>query len=86
MWRIQFSKQAKEDIELLKAAGLDAKARTLLEVMRVNPFQNPPPYEKLKGCNPTQYSRRINAKHRLHYFVLEENKTIRIIRMWSHYE
>jgi len=85
MWGIEFSRQALKDIALLKVAGLDTKTKTLLETMRVNPYQNPPPYEKLRGYEPPQYSRRINRQHRLLYLILEERKTIRVLRMWTHY-
>lgn len=85
MWTIHLTKEAGKDAKRLKEAGLDAKAKFLLAIIRENPYQNPPPYEKLQGCNPPEYSRRINIKHRLHYMVVEESKTIYIFHMWSHY-
>ena len=85
MWEIEFSRQALKDIALLKAAGLDNKVKTLLAAMRESPYQNPPPYEKLRSYDPPQYSRRINRQHRLLYVVLTERKIIRVLRMWTHY-
>lgn len=77
---------ALKDIQKLKAANLDKVAKNLLEVIKVNPYQNPPPYEKLVGDLQGLYSRRINRKHRLVYEVHEDNKSIKIVRMWTHYE
>ena len=86
MYRVIFHKKAVKDIDKLKEAGLAKKARKLIEVVRHNPFRNPPPYEKLVGKLEGVYSRRINIKHRMVYTVDEENKIIRVLRMWSHYE
>ena len=86
MYSIVYHKKATQDIPKLKAAHLDGKAKKLIEVLRNNPFQNPPPYEKLAGDLQGAYSRRINVKHRLVYVVYEEEKTVRIISMWTHYE
>lgn len=86
MYSIVFSKQSQKDIRNLKAAGLDAKAKNLVEIIKENPFQNPPPYEKLVGDFAGYYSRRINVQHRLVYKVIEEEKLIKIYRMWTHYE
>ena len=86
MYRIVFTKAAAEDIPKLKAAHLDTKAKRLIDVLRQNPFQTPPPYEKLRGNLEGAYSRRLNIKHRLVYQVLREQETVKIISMWTHYE
>lgn len=86
MYKIVYAKAAVKHIPLLKAARLDGRAKKLIEVLKENPFQNPPPYEKLVGDLKTAYSRRINIQHRLVYQVYEEEKTVKIISMWSHYE
>ena len=86
MYRIVFTKAAAEDIPKLKAAHLDTNAKRLLDVLRQNPFQTPPPYEKLRGNLEGAYSRRLNIKHRLVYQVLREQETVKIISMWTHYE
>jgi Txe/YoeB family toxin of toxin-antitoxin system len=85
-WRLVFTKQAKRDAKKLSASGLRPKAEELLEILRANPFQNPPPYEKLVGDLAGMYSRRINVQHRLVCEVLEQEKVVKILRMWSHYE
>lgn len=85
MYRIQYAKKAIKDIEKLKATGLVEKAKAIIAVIKDNPYQNPPEYEKLKGMTST-YSRRINRQHRLVYVVLDKEKIIRILRMWTHYE
>ena len=86
MYRIVFTRAAAEDIPKLKAAHLDTKAKRLLDVLRQNPLQTPPPYEKLRGNLEGAYSRRLNIKHRLVYQVLREQETVKIISMWTHYE
>ena len=86
MYRIVFTRAAAEDIPKLKAAHLDTKGKRLLDVLRQNPFQTPPPYEKLRGNLEGAYSRRLNIKHRLVYQVLREQETVKIISMWTHYE
>lgn len=86
MYKIIFSKVASKHKPLLKSAGLDVKARRLLELMAENPFQNPPPYEKLVGDLAGVYSRRLNHQHRLVYTVDKENEIIHILSMWTHYE
>lgn len=86
MYNLQFTKLAIKDSKYLKSAGLDVKTKKLLEIIKVNPFQNPPPYEKLLGDLSGMYSRRINIQHRLVYAVDEDNKIIKVIRMWKHYE
>lgn len=85
-WELAFTKEAQKDARKLADAGLKRKAEELLAVLRNNPFQNPPPYEKLLGDLAGTYSRRINIKHRLVYEVFEKEKVVKILRMWSHYE
>ncbi|MFZ5995199.1 MAG: Txe/YoeB family addiction module toxin [Thermodesulfobacteriota bacterium] len=85
-WQIVFTKQAQKDAKRLAAAGLRSKAEELLDLLSKNPFQNPPSYEKLLGDLAGAYSRRINIQHRLVYQVLEEEKIVKVIRMWTHYE
>lgn len=85
-YRIVFSKQAEKDKKRLKAAGLEKKAKEILNKMQKDPFVSPPPYEALKGNLQGFYSRRINIQHRLVYEVFFEEKTIRVLRMWTHYE
>lgn len=85
-YNIKYSKQAVKDIKNLKSAGLDNKAKRLIEIIWIDPFRNPPPYEKLIGDLTGMYSRRINIQHRLVYAVDEETKTIKVLRMWKHYE
>jgi len=85
-WQLLYTKVAQKDAKNLSGAGLKDKAFTLLTIIAENPFQNPPPYEKLVGDLTGAYSRRINIQHRLVYQVLESEKTIKILRMWTHYE
>ena len=85
-WQVVFTKQAQKDAKNLAAAGLKDKAKMLLEIIRENPFQNPPPYEKLVGDLAGAYSRRINIQHRLVYEVLEQEQTLKVLRMWGHYD
>ena len=85
-WRIVYSKQAKKDAKKLTASNLNKKAQKLIEIISVNPFQTPPSYEKLSGELSGAYSRRINIQHRLVYEVFEAEHTVRIARMWTHYE
>ena len=85
-WQLVFAKHAQKDAQKLVASGLKTKAQELLAIIKTNPFQNPPPYEKLVGDLSGAYSRRINIQHRLVYEVLERDKTIKVLRMWSHYE
>ncbi len=84
-YKILYSKLALKDTQNLSSANLDKKAKELIEIIRKNPFQTPPPYEKLVGNLSGAYSRRINIKHRIVYEVRETDKVIRIHRMWSHY-
>jgi len=85
MWRIVFTKQAQKDAKKLAAGGLRSKAEKLLDILRENPYQTPPPFEKLVGDLSGAYSRRINIQHRLVYQVLADEKVVKVIRMWTHY-
>jgi Txe/YoeB family toxin of toxin-antitoxin system len=85
-WRLVFTKQAQKDAKMISQAGLKPRASRLLDILREDPFQNPPPYEKLLGDLSGAYSRRINIQHRLIYQVLQDIQTVKIIRMWTHYE
>ncbi|RZI45955.1 Txe/YoeB family addiction module toxin [Candidatus Finniella inopinata] len=85
-FQLYFAKEAVKDAKKIKQAGLAEKAKNLLDIMRENPYQNNPPYEKLVGRLKGTYSRRINIQHRLVYQVDEEERVIRVLRMWSHYE
>ena len=85
-WNLAYSKFALKDAKKLSAAGLRDKAQSLLDLLEENPFQNPPPYEKLVGDLKGAYSRRINIQHRLVYEVFRKEKTVRILRMWTHYD
>jgi Txe/YoeB family toxin of toxin-antitoxin system len=85
-WRVVFTKQARKDAKKLSAAGLRSKAETLLEILQKNPYQTPPPYEKLIGDLEGACSRRINIQHRLVYQIMHDEKAVKVIRMWTHYE
>ena len=85
-WQVVFAKQALKDAKKLAASGLKPKAQELLAVLNADPFQNPPPFEKLVGDLAGTYSRRINIQHRMVYEVFLEEKTVRVLRMWTHYE
>ena len=85
-WKLVFTKQAKKDAKKLSSSNLRPNAERLLAVIKENPYQTPPPYEKLSGDLSGAFSRRINIQHRLVYQVLEEDNTIKVIRMWTHYE
>jgi toxin YoeB len=86
MWQIVFTRQAQKDAKKLSAAGLRPKAEHLIEILRENPYKMPPPFEKLLGELSGAFSRRINIQHRLVYQVLDDEKIVKIIRMWTHYE
>ena len=86
MYSIVYTKKATNDIPKLKAAKLESKAKALIDLIRNNPYQTPPSYEKLHGDLQGVYSRRINIKHRLVYEVYEDARTVKIISLWSHYE
>jgi toxin YoeB len=85
-WQVVFSKHAQKDAQKLVSAGLKPKAQELLAILTVDPFQNPPSYEKLVGDLAGACSRRINIQHRLVYEVFNQERTVRVLRMWSHYE
>jgi len=85
-WRLVFTKQAQKDAKRLSSSGLRPKAEELLELLRLNPYQTPPAFEKLVGDLAGAYSRRINIQHRIVYQILEEEHTVKILRMWTHYE
>ncbi len=85
-WRLIFTKQAQKDAKKLAQSGLKTQASRLLDILREDPYQNPPPYEKLLGDLAGVLSRRINIQHRLVYQVLDDVKTVKVIRMWTHCE
>lgn len=85
-WRLVFTKQAQKDAKKLAACGLKPKAQELLAILADDPFQRPPPFEKLVGDLAGAYSRRINIQHRLVYQVLEAHRIVKVLRLWSHYE
>ena len=85
-WHLVYTKQAQKDAKKLTRAGLRQKAETILEILKKNPFQITPPFEKLIGDLEGAYSRRINIQHRLVYQILKRYKTVKVIRMWTHYE
>jgi toxin-antitoxin system, toxin component, Txe/YoeB family len=84
--RLVYTKQAQKDASRLASAGLKGKAQPLLDLLAENPYRTPPPFEKLVGDLAGAYSRRINIQHRLVYQVLDDEKTVKILRMWTHYE
>jgi toxin YoeB len=85
-WRLLYTRQARKDAKKLAAAGLKPNAQTLLDVLLEDPFQSPPPYEKLVGDLQGAFSRRINIQHRLVYQVLADENVVKVLRMWTHYE
>ncbi|MGO0309390.1 Txe/YoeB family addiction module toxin [Endozoicomonas acroporae] len=85
-WKLIYTRQAQKDAKKIAAADLKTKAEALLQILAINPYQTPPPYEKLLGDLSGALSRRINIQHRLVYQVLKKEKTVKIIRMWTHYE
>ncbi len=85
-WKVVFAKQATKDAEKVAASGLKPKAQQLLAILASDPFQNPPPFEKLVGDLAGTYSRRINIQHRLVYEVFTQENTVRVLRMWTHYQ
>jgi Txe/YoeB family toxin of toxin-antitoxin system len=86
VWKIVFTKQAQKDAKKIAEAGLRPKVEALLNILRENPYKTPLPYEKLVGDLAGAYSRRINIQHRLVYQVIDEQKVVKILRMWTHYE
>ncbi|OGP52353.1 MAG: toxin of toxin-antitoxin system [Deltaproteobacteria bacterium RBG_13_43_22] len=85
-WRLRYTKQAQKDAKKIAQSGLKPQSSKLLEIIQNNPYQNPPPYEKLVGDLTEALSRRINIQHRLIYQVLEDIKTVKVLRMWTHHE
>ena len=85
-WRLVYTKQAQKDAKKLSQSNLRPKAQILLDILKNNPYQNPPPYEKLVGDLSGAYSRRINIQHRLVYEIIEDEQIVKVIRMWTHYE
>ena len=85
-WRLLYTKAAQEDAWKLAAAGLKPRAQALLEILEQDPYQNPPQFEKLLGDLAGAYSRRINIQHRMVYQILDEERVVKVLRMWSHYE
>ena len=86
MWSLHFTKQAQKDARKLTSSGLKQKAEDQLAILESDPWQNPPPFEKLVGDLTGAYSRRINIQHRLVYLVLETKKVVKVLRLWTHYE
>ncbi len=85
-WRLVYTKQAQKDAKKLASSGLKPKAQELLDLLAADPFQRPPPFEKLVGDLAGAYSRRINIQHRLVYQVLEDQKIVKVLRLWTHYD
>jgi Txe/YoeB family toxin of toxin-antitoxin system len=85
-WRLVYTRQAKTDAKKLAASGLKPKAQELLSILAEDPFRKPPPFERLVGDLAGVYSRRINVQHRLVYQVMEKNRVVKILRLWTHYE
>lgn len=85
-WRVVFTRQAQKDARKLAAAGLQSKTQTLLDLLAEDPFQSPPRFEKLVGDLAGAYSRRINIQHRLVYQILKEDRAVKVLRMWTHYD
>ena len=86
MWRVVFTKQARKDANKISESSLRSKAEKLIDILRKNPYQAPPPFEKLIGDLTGAYSRRINIQHRLVYQIVDDEKVVKVIRMWTHYE
>jgi len=86
MWQLVFTKQAQKDSKKIARSGLKPNAERLLQILKEDPYRMPPPYEKLLGDLSGAFSRRINIQHRLVYQILDEIKTVKVIRMWTHYE
>ncbi len=86
IWKIAYTKQARKDAKKISASGLRPHAERLIRILKGNPYQDPPPFKKLVGDLEGAYSRRINIQHRLVYEIIDEIKTVKVIRMWTHYE
>lgn len=85
-WKVVFTKQAQKDAKKISSSGLKSKAENILEILKQNPYQTPPPYEKPVGDLSGACSRRLNIQHRIVYQILNDEKTVKVIRMWTHYE
>lgn len=85
-WRLAFTKQANKDAKKISTTGLRSKVEELLSILKEDPYRNPPPFEKLTGDLTGAYSRRINIQHRLVYQVMKDERTVKVLRMWTHYE
>ena len=85
-WKLYYTKQAQKDARKLSSSGLKAKAQQLLDILEINPWQSPPPFESLVGDLSGAYSRRINIQHRLVYQILERERSVKILRLWTRYE
>ena len=85
-WKVVFTKQAQKDAEKISSSGLKLKAEDIIEILKQNPYQTPPPYEKLVGDLSGAYSRRLNIQHRIVYQIFNDEKIVKVIRMWTHYE
>jgi len=85
-WKLVFTKQARKDAKKISSSGLKPKAESLLKILQIDPMKTPPPVEKLLGDLAETYSRRINIQHRLIYQILEKERIVKVIRMWTHYE
>lgn len=85
-WKVVFTKQAQKDAKKLSSSGLKSRAEEIIELLKHNPYQTPPPYEQLIGDLSGAYSRRLNIQHRIVYQILNDEKIVKVIRMWTHYE
>ncbi len=85
-WKVVFTRQAQKDAEKLSSSGLKSKAEEIIEILRQDPYQTPPPYEKLIGDLSGAFSRRLNIQHRIVYQIYNDEKIVKVIRMWTHYE
>ena len=86
IWKVVFTKQAQKDAKKLSTSGLKSKAEEIIDILKTNPYQNPPSYEKLVGDLSGAYSRRLNIQHRIVYQIINDDKVVKVLRMWTHYE
>lgn len=86
IWKVVFTKQAQKDAKKLSTSGLKSKAEEIIDILKTNPYQNPPSYEKLLGDLSGAYSRRSNIQHRIVYQIINDDKVVKVLRMWTHYE
>lgn len=86
IWKVVFTKQAQKDAKKLSAAGLKSKAEEIIDILKTNPYQTPPFYQKLVGDLSGAYSRRLNIQHRIVYQIINDDKVVKVLRMWTHYE